>query len=566
MFSPCLHGFPPGAPVSSNSPKTCSITQDSNKHPEDGIFGRPESSCCFDGAHCDNSFCWIIHGLPWPSVLGFFEGHQELVQKYGRVCGQEPCIRTVGKSLFHYYFGRRATMLIAEPEMLKQILVKDFSNFVNRMKVVFSSKPLIDSLLFLQDADWKNVRSVLTPTFSSAKMREMCPLINQATDMLMENLKTHADSGNGFDIHRYYGCFSMDVVASVAFGTQVDSQKNPEDPFVKHAKMVFNIDFFKPLIFLSIIFPSIMMPVRHLMPRTPISQVNAFFIGVIKDIIAQRDQQPSDKRRRDFLQLMLDARISTEFTPVEKFDIANSNGQIEESPATQKANHTATENPPKVQKRILTLDKIVGQAFIFFAAGYETTSSTLAFTSFLLATHPESQELLLKEVDEFFESHTTPDYNNVQNLPYLDMVISESLRMYPPGVRFGRVCEKDCWVKGHFIPAGMIIEVPVGVLHYDPEYWREPEKFKPERFTPEMKAERHPFVYLPFGAGPRNCIGMRLALLQAKIALVRILSKYSFQTCPETQVPMQIKSSGTLGPKEGVFLKIVPRERETRGQ
>ncbi|GCB78904.1 hypothetical protein scyTo_0015901 [Scyliorhinus torazame] len=96
-----------------------------------------------------------------------------------------------------------------------------------------------------------------------------------------------------------------------------------------------------------------------------------------------------------------------------------------------------------------------------------------------------------------------------------------------------------------------------GVLHAD---------YSRGKFTPEMKAERHPFVYLPFGAGPRNCIGMRLALLQAKIALVRILSKYSFQTCPETQVPMQIKSSGTLGPKEGVFLKIVPRERETRGQ
>uniref|UniRef100_UPI00398E99CA thromboxane-A synthase isoform X3 n=1 Tax=Pristiophorus japonicus TaxID=55135 RepID=UPI00398E99CA len=350
----------------------------------------------------------------------------------------------------------------------------------------------------------------------------------------------------------YYGCFSMDVVASVAFGTQVDSQKNPEDPFVKHAKMIFNVNFFKPFIFLSIIFPSFMMPLRHLMPRTSMSKVNAFFISVIKNIIALRDQQPSDQRRRDFLQLMLDAR--------EKSDIVDSNSQTEESPKTQNAKHTATANPTKVQKRILTLDKILGQAFIFFAAGYETTSSTLAFTSYLLANHPESQELLLKEVDEFCKSHTTPDYNNVQKLPYLDMVISESLRMYPPGVRFSRVCEKDCLVNGLLIPAGFTIEVPVGVLHYDPKYWPEPEKFKPERFTAEMKAERHPFVYLPFGAGPRNCIGMRLAQLEIKIALVRLLSKYSFQTCPETQIPVQIKSLGILGPKEGVILKIVPRK------
>ncbi|XP_048405320.1 thromboxane-A synthase [Stegostoma tigrinum] len=495
----------------------------------------------------------ITHPKPFPFVgnmflfqQGFFEGLQELVEKYGRVCG--------------YYFGRRATIVIADPEMLKQILVKDFGNFVNRMNASLVSKPLSDSLLFLQDGDWKNVRSILTPTFSSAKMKEMCPLINQAADTLLENLKTHADSDEGFDVHRYYGCFSMDVVASVAFGTQVDSQKNPDDPFVKHAKMIFNVNFFKPLIFLSIMFPSIMMPFRRMMPQTSMSKVNAFFIKAIQDIIAQRDQQPTDQKRRDFLQLMLDARISTDYTTMEKFDVTSSGGEIEESPETQNAKDMAKSSPGRIQKKILSLNKILAQAFIFFAAGYETTSSTLSFVSYLLATHPESQELLLKEVDEFLESHIIPDYNNVQNLTYLDMVISESLRMYPPGVRFGRICGKNCLVNGQFIPAGITVEVPVGVLHYDPKYWPEPEKFKPERFTPELKAERHPFVYLPFGAGPRSCIGMRLALLEAKIVLVRILSKYSFQTSPETQVPLRIKSLGTLGPKEGVILKIVPRK------
>ncbi|XP_048463519.1 thromboxane-A synthase-like isoform X3 [Rhincodon typus] len=273
----------------------------------------------------------------------------------------------------------------------------------------------------------------------------------------------------------------MDVIASVAFGTQIDSQRNPDDPFVKHAKMVFNVNFFKPLIFLNIIFPFIMMPFRLVMPHTSMTKANAFFIKVIKDIIAQRDRQPTDQKRRDFLQLMLDARISTDYTTMEKFDVTNSSGEIEESPETQNAKDMAKSSPARIQKKVLSLNKIFGQAFIFFAAGYETTSSTLSFVSYLLATHPESQELLLKEVDEFYESHIIPDYNNVQNLTYLDMVISESLRMYPPGVRFSRVCEKDCLVNGQFIPAGITVEVPVGVLHYDPKYWSEPEKFKPER-------------------------------------------------------------------------------------
>ncbi|XP_058883506.1 thromboxane-A synthase-like [Acipenser ruthenus] len=100
------------------------------------------------------------------------------------------------------------------------------------------------------------------------------------------------------------------------------------------------------------------------------------------------------------------------------------------------------------------------------------------------------------------------------------MVISETLRMYPPGFRFTRDAAKDWNVNGHFIPAGATIEIPAGYIHYDPEYWPEPEKFIPERFTTEAKSQRHPFTYLPFGAGPRSCIAMRLALLEAKIAMI----------------------------------------------
>ncbi|XP_042191665.1 thromboxane-A synthase [Callorhinchus milii] len=489
----------------------------------------------------------IKHPKPLPFVgnmflfqKGFFEVQQQMVKKYGRVCG--------------YYFGRRVTIMVADPDMLKQILVKDFSNFVNRMKLNIVSKPMSDSILFLQDAEWKHVRSLLTPTFSAAKMKEMCPLINQVTDILMENLKKYADSGKSFNIHKCYGNFSMDAIASVAFGTQVDSQNNPEDPFVKHAKMFFDFSFFKPIIFLSIIFP-FFMHIRNILPYTRQNEMNNFFRRVIKDIIAQRDQQPPNERRQDFLQLMLEARKSTPCTNVENFDMAQYD-EWSESPSAQAA---ATSSSQRSPRKMLTEDNILGQAFIFFVAGYETTGNTLSFASYLLATHPECQATLLQEIDEFWELHNTPDYMNVQQLPYLDMVLAETLRMYPSGVRFGRVCKKDCVVNGQFFPEGTTLEVPVGALHYDPEFWPEPEKFKPERFTAEMKAKRHPFVYLPFGAGPRNCIGMRLAQMETKISLIRILSQYRFETCPETQIPMKVRSVGTLGPRDGLVIKIVPR-------
>ncbi|KAK4829588.1 hypothetical protein QYF61_005688 [Mycteria americana] len=145
------------------------------------------------------------------------------------------------------------------------------------------------------------------------------------------------------------------------------------------------------------------------------------------------------------------------------------------------------------------------------------------------------EEQLIVVTKERSKPRMVPDYQNVQELPYLDMVIAETLRMYPPAFRFTREAAKDCVVLGQRIPAGAVIETAVGHLHHNPEFWPEPEKFIPERFTEEAKKERHPFAYLPFGAGPRGCIGMKMGLLETKITLLRILQKFQFKACPETE-------------------------------
>nr|XP_023841541.1 thromboxane-A synthase-like isoform X1 [Salvelinus alpinus] len=142
------------------------------------------------------------------------------------------------------------------------------------------------------------------------------------------------------------------------------------------------------------------------------------------------------------------------------------------------------------------------------------------------------------------------------------MVISEALRLYPPGFRFARDVDEDCMVNGQFLPKGATLEIPAGYLHYDPEYWPEPEKFIPERFTVEAKASRHPFVYLPFGAGPRSCVGMRLAQLEIKMALVHVFRKFNIVACTDTKVPLELKSHTTLGPKNGIYVTITKREIE----
>ncbi|TDH09265.1 hypothetical protein EPR50_G00085060 [Perca flavescens] len=507
------------------------------------------------------SRCGIKHPKPIPFLgnllmfrQGFFNPINDLIKTHGRVCG--------------YYLGRRPVVVIADPDMLRQVMVRDFSSFPNRMTIRFATKPMTDCLLMLRNERWKRVRSILTPSFSSAKMKEMVPLINTATNALMSNLNVSAESGQAFDIHRCFGCFTMDVIASVAFATQVDSQNNPDDPFVRHAQMFFSFSFFRPIMLFFLAFPFVMAPLARLIPNKRRDQMNQFFIHSIQRIIKQREEQPPEQRRRDFLQLMLDARTSKECVSLEHFDTAKHAGELD--PRNQQTPASASdpddrlhpEEPPsrRPQKKMMTEDEVVGQAFVFLLAGYETSSNTLAFTCYLLAIHPECQRKVQEEVDDFFTRHESPDYTNVQELKYLDMVISETLRLYPPGFRFARDIDQDCVLNGQLLPKGATLEIPAGFLHHDPEHWPEPESFIPERFTPEAKANRHPFVYLPFGAGPRNCVGMRLAQLEIKMALVRLFRRFSIVACSETKVPLELKSSSTLGPKNGIFVKIRRRD------
>ncbi|MEE6477937.1 hypothetical protein FKM82_011677 [Ascaphus truei] len=488
----------------------------------------------------------IKHPKPLPFIgnvllfhKGFWEGDKQLIQKY--------------------YMGRRAMILLCEPEAIKQVLQKDFGNFRNRMKLNMVTKPMSDSLLCLRDDQWKRVRSVLTPSFSAARMKEMCPLINDACDVLVSNLRGFADSGEPCNVQRCYACFTMDAVASVAFGTQVDSQKDPDHPLVQNSKRFLELFTpFKPLVLMSLAFPSIMIPIARWLPNKNRDQINRFFLKVFRDMIALRDRQSANERRRDFLQLMLDARSSVSHITVDHFDIVNQADLLAPQRGGPETQAEGLEPPKKAAKK-LNEEEILGQAFLFLFAGYETTSSLLSFATYLLATHPECQEKLLREVDEFTQRHGVADYNTVHDLPYMDLVISETLRMYPPAFRFAREVAQDCTVMGQRIPAGAVLEIPVGCLQNDPRFWPEPEKFKPERFTPEEKQKRHPFVYLPFGAGPRSCIGMRLALLETKITMFRVLQKFSFQTCPLTQIPLQVNAMSTLRAKDGVYVNIISR-------
>ncbi|XP_048349428.1 cytochrome P450 3A29-like isoform X5 [Sphaerodactylus townsendi] len=464
-------------------------------------------------------------GIPGPQPLPFIGTFHHY--RKGTLDFDLKCHQKYGK-LWGIYDGRQPVMVILDSTIIKNILVKEcYTYFTNRRD--FGLNGDLDSALSLaKDEQWKRIRTVLSPTFTSGRLKEMFPIIIHNGEKLLRNVQKKAADDEDVAMKDLFGAYSMDVITSTSFSVDVDSMNNPDDPFIMHVKKLLKFSFFSPMLILLVIFPFIAIVLEKLnVTMVPASFLN-FFRNAIQKI--KRDRQKNDHTNRvDFLQLMVDSQVSGE-------------------------------NSEEAQLyKTLTDKEIVAQAMMFIFAGYEPTSSTLSFLSYSLATHPDVQQKLQEEIDEALPNQATPTYNAVLQMGYLDMVVNETLRLYPPAGRIERICKSTVEINGVTIPEGTVTLIPAYVLHRDPEYWPEPEEFRPERFTKENKESMDPYVFLPFGAGPRNCIGMRFALLSLKVALIVLLQRYSFRPCKETQIPLELDTKAIMQPTKPIMLKMVPR-------
>jgi len=199
---------------------------------------------------------------------------------------------------------------------------------------------------------------------------------------------------------------------------------------------------------------------------------------------------------------------------------------------------------------------------LFLFAGHEATANTIGFLIQELAKHPDMQEKFIQEIDKIlgqYEGQVV--YEAVASMTYLDMIVSEVLRMYPPGARVERRCDVDEYnLNGIKLKKGCLFTVPLYSLHHNPEFYPDPEKFDPDRFSSENKKLRNPYTYMPFGVGPRNCIAMRFALTEIKLVAVCLFSKFRFKTCRESETDcVKAGNFGTLKP-DSIHLAIHKRD------
>ncbi|KAB5523790.1 hypothetical protein PHYPO_G00156470 [Pangasianodon hypophthalmus] len=466
-------------------------------------------------------------GVPGPKPVPFFgtmlqyrkgihNFDMECFQKYGKIWG--------------IYDARQPGLCVLDKDIIKTVLIKEcYSLFTNRRNFRLNG-PLYDAVSVVEDEDWRRIRSVLSPSFTSGRLKEMFGIMKSHSRSLVENLQKTSKRGESADIKEFFGAYSMDVVTSTAFSVDIDSLNNPKDPFVSNIKKMLKFDFFNPLFLTAMLFPFI-VPVLEKMDFAFFpTAVTDFFYASLQKIKSERVAK-DHKKRVDFMQLMIDSQKS------EKDDL---NG--------------------KETNKGLNDHEILSQSMIFIFAGYETSSSTLSFLFYNLASNPETMKKLQEEIDATFPNKAEVDYDAVMNMDYLDAALNESLRLYPIAIRLERVCKKTVEINGLTIPKDTVFFVPTYPLHRDPEYWTDPETFNPERFTQENKESIDPYTYMPFGLGPRNCIGMRFAIVAMKLAVVEILQKFDISLSEEMKVPLELNNSGLLAPKHPIKLKFTPRK------
>jgi cytochrome P450 len=193
------------------------------------------------------------------------------------------------------------------------------------------------------------------------------------------------------------------------------------------------------------------------------------------------------------------------------------------------------------------------EVLTFLIAGHETTALGLTWTWHLLAQHPEVEGKLHQELDRVLGGRV-PEFSDLPSLTYTERVIKESMRLHPPAWSLARTVISDFDLRGYRIPAGANVVMSQWIMHRNPTYFPEPEKFDPDRWSPE-KAQKLPrFAYFPFGGGPRQCIGTSFAMMEATLLLATIAHKFQLNSVPDH--PVVLVPSFTLRPKYGIRMTL----------
>ncbi|XP_065369091.1 cytochrome P450 6g1-like [Calliphora vicina] len=424
------------------------------------------------------------------------------------------------------------SLLIREPELIRSIFIKDFDSFSSRpCRSDARHDPLgALNLVFAKYSYWREMRLKLSPIFSGTKLRFMYPLVQKVGNNLEHYLNKQ---GNCFklELKQLFGRYVTDTISTTILGIASNALENAKDVMFSEARKFTDFNLKRALEFLILFFAPKLN--RLLRPRVFYKSTETFMRSFIKYIMAERER--SGCKRHDLIDVFVRMKHEAE---IKGEDISQ------------------------------CMEGLTAQACVLIGGAFDASTNTIANTLLELAKNHQVQQRLRAEILQAFLSNNGEiSYETLTKMEYLQMVIDETLRLYPVLPILERLYElpanksKEFNLQPYYdykLRNEMPVYVSIFGLHYDPKYWPNPTKFDPERFSPARKKLLTPMSYLPFGEGPHMCIGSRLGLLKVKIGLAYFLKNHYVRACAETIVKPEFEPKAiVLKIKGGLHVEIV---------
>ncbi|XP_037411391.1 cytochrome P450 711A1-like [Triticum dicoccoides] len=492
---------------------------------------------------------WRVRRVPGPMAYPLI-GHLPLLAKHG------PAVFTVLRErfgpIYRFHMGRQPLVMIADPELCREVGIQKFKSIPNRsVPSPIRSSPIHNKgLFFTRDSRWQSMRNVIISIYQPSHVASLIPSFQPYIERTGRLLR-HGEEITFSDLS--LKLFS-DTIGQVAFGVDFGLTKGTTSPPPKHhvdcAETVdMTTDFIEKhfyattslkmdlsgsvSIILGMLVPLLQEPVRQLLLRMPgskdrrMEETNLAMSGLLDNIVAERAAQ-ADRGEKNFLSVMLNASESTD-----------------------------------AMRKLLTQDYVSALTYEHLLAGSVTMSFTLSSLVYLVAMYPEVEEKLLKEIDAFGPKDVVPNVEDIQTkFPYMEQVLKETMRFYTVSPLIAREASEDVQIGGYVLPKGTWVWLAPGVLAKDPKQFPDPDVFRPERFNPESEEckRRHPYAFIPFGIGPRACIGQKFAFQQLKLVILHLYRHHVFRHSPNMEFPLQFQYSILVNFKHGVKLQVIERK------
>ena len=404
--------------------------------------------------------------------------------------------------------GRPDRLLLADPAAVRHVLVEHQRNYIKGRSARRLHSIIGNGLPAADGQSWLAQRRLMQPAFHRQRLGNLATMITDGARRMLEHWDQIANTAQVLDIDHAMAMLTQQVTVALMFGGALDDGRAAE---LGRAFATLTDDFA-----LRESSPISLPEHWHTPHGQRVRRARQTIATYVHEIIAARQQSGGDQH--DLLAMLLEATDDT--------------GQS------------------------MDAQQLFDEIRTIFFAGYDTTAHALAWACYLLATHPAVQERAAQEARAVLGS-ALPTVADLAQLPYLRMVIDETLRLYPPGWITARIAVAADCVSGVAVPADAKVLISPYVTHRLPDLWENPDQFDPERFTTERVSQRPRDAYFPFGMGPRLCIGYYLALLELQLTIAMILQQYELR--PASPRPVHPRPVLLLQPHPGVRVSLRTR-------